>query len=310
MKEIKTVALIGLGAIGSFLASHLKYALEYSNLRIIAGGERRKRLEKNGILVNGEPLFFHVVSPEEEMEPADLVILITKMGGLKQAVQDVKNQVGLDTILMCPLNGVESEELVAETYGWEHLLYSIARVSVVMKGNEVSFQQETARFEIGERENTVISPQVQAVKDLFDRAGIKCIVPKDMVFDMWHKFMCNVSENQSAAILGIPFGAWVVSEHANAIREAAMREVVAIANKKGIGLSEEDIVAQRQVFPKIPYGNKPSTLQDIEAGRKTEVDIFAGAVIRMGKEVGVETPLNEFFYHAIRVLEEKNEGGI
>ena len=89
-----------------------------------------------------------------------------------------------------------------------------------------------------------------------------------------------------------------------------MREVVAIANKKGIGLSEEDIVAQRQVFPKIPYGNKPSTLQDIEAGRKTEVDIFAGAVIRMGKEVGVETPLNEFFYHAIRVLEEKNEGGI
>lgn len=217
---------------------------------------------------------------------------------------------GPDTILMCPLNGVESEELVAETYGWEHLLYSIARVSVVMKGNEVSFQQETARFEIGEKENTVISPQVQAVKDLFDRAGIKCIVPKDMVFDMWHKFMCNVSENQSAAILGIPFGAWVVSEHANAIREAAMREVVAIANKKGIGLSEEDIVAQRQVFPKIPYGNKPSTLQDIEAGRKTEVDIFAGAVIRMGKEVGVETPLNEFFYHAIRVLEEKNEGGI
>ena len=60
---------------------------------------------------------------------------------------------------------------MAETYGWEHLLYSIARVSVVMKGNEVSFQQETARFEIGERENTVISPQVQAVKDLFDRAG-------------------------------------------------------------------------------------------------------------------------------------------
>ncbi|MFQ7552500.1 MAG: ketopantoate reductase family protein [Blautia marasmi] len=106
--------------------------------------------------------------------------------------------------------------------------------------------------------------------------------------------MCNVSENQSAAILGIPFGAWVVSEHANAIREAAMREVVAIANKR-IGLSEEDIVAQRQVFPKIPYGNKPSTLQDIEAGRKTEVDIFAGPVIRMGKEVGVETPLNEFF---------------
>ena len=89
-----------------------------------------------------------------------------------------------------------------------------------------------------------------------------------------------------------------------------MREVVAIANKKGIALSEDDIIAQRKLFPKIPYENKPSTLQDIEAGRKTEVDIFAGTVIRMGKEVGVETPLNEFFYHGIRVLEEKNEGVI
>lgn len=122
--------------------------------------------------------------------------------------------------------------------------------------------------------------------------------------------MCNVSENQSSAILGIPFGAWVVSEHANAIREAAMREVIAVANKKGIPLSEDDIIAQRKVFPNIPYENKPSTLQDIEAGRRTEVDIFAGAVLRMGKELGIPTPCNEFFYHAIKVLEEKNEGKI
>lgn len=310
MKEIRTVALVGLGAIGSFLASHLKTVLEYENLRIIAGGERKTRLEKNGIIVNGVPLHFHVVSPEEKTEPADLVILITKMGALPAAIEDVKNQIGPDTILMAPLNGVESEELVAKTYGWENLLYSIARVSVVMEGNQVSFNQSTARFTIGKAQNEEIHPQAQAVKDLLEKAGIRTVIPRDMVLDMWHKFMCNVSENQSAAILGIPFGAWVVSGHANAIREAAMREVVAIANKKGIPLSEDDIMNQRKVFPNIPYENKPSTLQDLEAGRKTEVDIFAGAVLRMGKELDVPTPYNEFFYHAIKVLEEKNEGKI
>ena len=56
--------------------------------------------------------------------------------------------------------------------------------------------------------------------------------------------------------------------------------------------------------------NKPSTLQDILAGRKTEKDMLAGTVIRLGKETGVQTPLNEFLYHAIKVLEDKNDGKV
>ena len=58
----------------------------------------------------------------------------------------------------------------------------------------------------------------------------------------------------------------------------------------------------------VPAANKPSTLQDLEAGRKTEVDMFAGTMIRLGKEYDVPTPYNELFYHAIRVLEQKNDG--
>ena len=58
----------------------------------------------------------------------------------------------------------------------------------------------------------------------------------------------------------------------------------------------------------VPPKNKPSTLQDIEAGRRTEVEMFGGAMIRMGRELGVPTPYNELFYHAIKVLEQKNEG--
>lgn len=119
--------------------------------------------------------------------------------------------------------------------------------------------------------------------------------------------MTNVSENQIAAILGMPYRAFQVSEHINVIREMVSREVIAIANAAGIGLSDKELVQQKEYLMKmIPHG-KPSTLQDLEAGKKTEVDYFAGAVIRLGKKYHVPTPYNELFYHMIHALEEKTE---
>lgn len=309
MREIKTVALIGLGGIGGYLASNLQRVIGKENVRIIAGGARKERIEKNGLIVNGEPMLFHVVAPEEETGYADLVIIITKSLGLREAVLQVKNQVGPDTIIMSPLNGIESEDIVAETYGYERILYSLARVSVtVTNQNELHFNPSFAHMEFGEKINEIDSERIVAVKTLFENAGIKSIIQKDMIFALWHKFMCNVAENQIAAILGIPFGAWHCDEHANHLREMAMREVIAIANKKGIPLGEQDMVEQGERLKKINKDGRPSTLQDIEAGRKTEVDMFAGTVMRLGKEVGVATPVNEFMYHAIKVLEDKNDG--
>ena len=307
-EPITKAAIIGLGAIGSYLASHLQTVLG-DNLRIIAGGARKERLERDGVVVNGKRLHFHVVDPQEDCggDYPQLAIIITKFSGLSQALKDIKNQIGPHTIIMAPLNGVEKEEIVAASYGWENLLYSLARVSVVMRDGKVTFSDASAQMEFGEKHNETLSPRVQAVKALFESAGIKSVVPEDMERAIWLKYMCNVSENQSAAVLGIPFGAWNVSDDANWIREALVREVAAVAAKKGIRITEEDIEEQGKRLKNVPAANKPSTLQDLEAGRKTEVDMFAGTMMRLGKEYGVPTPYNELFYHAIRVLEQKND---
>ena len=294
---------------GCFLASHLGHLLG-SDLRVIAGGSRRERLEREGVIVNGVRHHFNIVSPEENcgQNYPDLAIIITKFPALPQALEDMRNQIGPDTLIMAPLNGVEAEDKVAEVFGWDNLLYSLAKVSVVMKDGCASFNPKAARIEMGEKHNETMSPRVQAVKELFERAGIRTVVPEDMERAIWYKYMCNVSENQSAAVLGIPFGAWSVSADANFIREELMREVIAIARKKGISLSERDMEKQASILRDVPPENKPSTLQDIEAGRKTEVEMFGGTIIRMGRELGVPTPYNEMFYHGIKVLEQKNEG--
>jgi 2-dehydropantoate 2-reductase len=109
-------------------------------------------------------------------------------------------------------------------------------------------------------------------------------------------------------VLGIPFGAWHNNVHANYIREAIMKEVITIAQAKGIDLTLDALPVQQQLLLNVSPTARTSTLQDIENGRKTEVEMFSGAIMRLGKELDVPTPINEIFYHAIKTLEDKNDG--
>lgn len=308
MSEIKTVALIGLGAIGCALAPGLMNAVGRDSFRVIAGGARKKRLEENGVNINGEDYFFPIVAPEDKSAPADLVIVIVKDTALSQAVEDISNQVGDSTVIVSFMNGITSEEVLAERYGKDKVIYGLTRKSVVFQDGRCSYNPKVGYFALGEAKNETISPRIQSLTDLFNRADIPCRVETDMVRALWVKFMCNVSENQSSAILGIPFGAWRDSGSANAIREMAVWEVIRIANKMGIDLGETDVLSQREVLQTVPYFNKTSMLQDIENGRPTEVEMFAGTVRRLGRKLCVPTPVNDLFYYCIKTLEEINGG--
>ena len=86
----------------------------------------------------------------------------------------------------------------------------------------------------------------------------------------------------------------------------SFEEMMAIAEAKGIDISKADVSSERGSA--VPPTARYSTLQDLDAGRHTEIDMFSGALIRMGKELGIPTPYNEFTYHMIKALEEKNDG--
>lgn len=305
--EIKTVSLIGLGAMGVYFAPRLQAQLG-DRFRVIAGGARKARLETQGVTINGVNYHFPITAPEEQTGPADLVLMAVKDGGLDQAIADIRNQVGENTQILCVMNGVESETRVATVYGWEHVLYSYMRVSIVMKDGVANYDPALGKIHFGEADNRgEPSARVAAIQALFDRCGIPYENDPDMVRGLWFKYMCNVGENMTCALLAIPFGAFRWCEPANELRRAAMREVTVIAQAKGIDLGEADIQRQEATVKALPPENKPSTLQDLEAGRKTEVEMFAGAVVRMGRELGIDTPVCWVLYQGIRTLEEKQD---
>lgn len=219
-KEIKTVSLIGLGAMGSWFAPRLQRTFG-DRFRVIADGRRKERLETEGIEINGEALHFHVTEPSETGDPADLIIIATKGYGLQQAIADIRNQVGADTQILAVLNGIEAEDELIRAYGAEHVLYSLMRVSIVMKDHRTSYNPEAGRVHFGEKHGNregAYTDRVRAVKDVFDRAGIPCMIDEDMEKAIWFKYACNVSENMTCALLGIPFGVFRTCSDADILR--------------------------------------------------------------------------------------------
>ena len=172
----------------------------------------------------------------------------------------------------------------------------------VRKGTHTRFSN-IGKIVFGERSNS-FSPKAAVVKELFDRAQIPYQIPEDMLRELWWKFMMNVGVNQVSAVLKAPYGVFQKVREARELMEMASNEVVVIAARAGINLSAADIEKYIMILDTLAPEGKTSMLQDVEAGRKTEVEIFAGTIMDLGRRYGVPTPVNEILFRQIRVLEQ------
>jgi 2-dehydropantoate 2-reductase len=124
-----------------------------------------------------------------------------------------------------------------------------------------------------------------------------------MIRSIWYKFMINVGINQASAVLRAPYGVFQTLPEAREVMESAMRETVALSNSMGTGLRDTDVAAWYDTLSRLAPDGKTSMLQDVEAGRKTEVEAFAGAVIELGEAAGLAVPVNRTLFNLIRAIE-------
>ena len=300
---IKTIAVIGAGAMGAAYASKF-YEIDKNCISLVATGDRYDRLKEKGLIVNEKHYFLNVIRPEEKTPPSDFIIVAVKHHHLKEAISDISNRVGENSLIVSIMNGIESEEQIAAVYGADKLLYSVAvGIDAVRQKNSITFSQQGKVF-FGEAKNTHLTERVVRVQSLFNQAGILYETPEDMIRILWWKFMINVGINQVSAALGAPFSVFHNSQDARELMKSAMREVITIAQAEGINLAEKDIESWNSfLFILSPQG-KTSMLQDVEAKRKTEVEMFAGKMIELGKKHGISTPVNQTLYRFIKVIEQ------
>jgi 2-dehydropantoate 2-reductase len=302
MKPVRNVAVVGAGAMGAFYASRL-FDTEGVAVALVAGGERLERLRSRGIVVNDRPYAVPMHHPEADEPPSDLVIVAVKNHHMEQALRDMRKRVGPDTLLLSVMNGIDSEEQLGGAFGTERVLYAVALgIDSVRDGNRVSYTTPGV-IQFGEADNAEVTERVRRVQALFDRAGIPWETPPDMIRNLWWKFMINVGVNQVSAVLRAPYGVFQRTPEARELMEWAMGEVIAVAERAGVALAGEDIEKWKSVLSTLGPDGKTSMLQDVEAGRKTEVEIFAGRVMELGKAHDVPVPVNRVLYQMIRVAE-------
>ncbi|HVJ50415.1 2-dehydropantoate 2-reductase [Desulfitobacterium sp.] len=303
--KIKTVSIVGLGALGTMYAKHFSDRLSKNDVRVIANQNRIRKYEKSGIYCNGRFCDFNYVLPENEQKPADLLIFCVKFNQLQQAIVDTKHLVGEHTIILSALNGISSEEIIGKKFGMERMLYCVAQgMDAVKNENKVDYKN-MGMLCFGEKDNTVWSDKVTAVADFFDSINFPYEVPKDMDHRMWGKFMLNTGVNQTVAVFSMNYGGIQADGEPRNVMIAAMREVIALSQKVGISLGESDLEYWLDVLAQLNPLGMPSMRQDMAANRKTEVGLFSGTAIALGKQYQVPTPINEWLYQKVQEMETK-----
>ncbi|MDR2780104.1 MAG: 2-dehydropantoate 2-reductase [Synergistaceae bacterium] len=303
MDRIKTVAFVGLGAVGASYLSRISENIPTGGIRVIASGGRASRI-RAGICVNGKKYFFPVSEPDES-NVADLVIFAVKNYHLAEAMSDARNQIGPETIIMSMLNGITSEGLIAETYGEDRVLFSIVMGLDATREEDRTVYSSLGAIQFGEAVNKegAYSRNVLLVKEFFERAGVPYEIHEDMKRSLWRKFMLNAGVNQTSAVLRCPYGTIQKVPEARAVVRAAMEEARLIALKEGAALTEEDIAHALAALDGLSPGGKTSMCQDVEARRKTEADTFGGALAELGNKHGVSVSVNETLFRLIKAIE-------
>ena len=261
--EIKSVALLGAGAVGSYIIWGLS-KLPDIKFGIIAAGSRAARLRDEGCTINNVTYHPPVWSPQEA-KGVDLLIVALKYGALSGALASIREAVGPNTTVMSLMNGVDSEEIIAGVVDSKQILPALIKIASRHEGNGVRFNAEkTIGIVFGEAQAPFKSERVLAIEALMRSADIHIRHTDCINEEIWCKFRLNVCNNLPQAVIGAGLGCYQDSEHMRAIKEGLRRELEAIAAAKGIDMSKCPASSGRgsAVPPSVRY----STLQDLDAG--------------------------------------------
>lgn len=302
MKEIQTVGIVGLGALGVIFAHQLTQGAGYENVKVLANADRTARYKKEGVFLNGERCAFHYADAAAENKPLDLLLFSVKFGALESSIAECRHLVGPDTTVISALNGISSEQILSDAFGKEKIVWCVAqKMSAVKDGNRATcpiFGELALGVPMGQDDC-----RLRALTAFFDRVKFPYCLPENIQVHMWSKLLCNTGCNQAAMVFQCGYGELQVPGPARDAMLGAMREVVQVANAEGVPLSEQDVAEWDSIIRAFPANGEPSMRQDGKAHRKSEVELFSGTIRRLAAKHDIAVPVNDRLYRQVQEME-------
>ena len=296
------ILMVGAGAVGGYLGTRLVLAGEQVTFAV--RGERVQRLREQGLVIHGPTgeervRLPHVDTAEGLAGPFDLVLLAVKWPALESACQELQRLLAPNGVVAPLLNGVDSEDVVARYVGAQRTVAAVAYMSAGSTGPSELYAHGATRvgfapYRPGQE------AQVEQLAALFERAGVPARRFAEARTMLWEKMIWNAPYNAVCALTGKTAG--VVTERMPELLRDAMREVLTVGRAEGAQLPDQLIEAMltltREEFPQ----TEPSMLQDVRAGRSTEVEILQQRVVLGGERHRIATPVMRTLSALVRGL--------
>ncbi|HYX29671.1 MAG TPA: 2-dehydropantoate 2-reductase [Pyrinomonadaceae bacterium] len=315
-------AIVGAGAIGAFLGAMLARAGE--EVTLLARGPHLRAMQEQGVRVRGEIGDFQVnakaTANPDEVGEVDVVVLTLKTHSVAAIAASLRPVLGANTTVVTAQNGFPWWYFYKHGGEWEGThLESVdpggvistnidpARVigCVVYPSTEliepgIVRHMEGTRFALGEPDGSK-SDRCRRIADSFINAGLRAPIRTDIRHDLWIKLMGNVAYNPISALTRATLIDIVQCAETRALAAAIMSEVDSVAKKLGIEIGVS--IEQRLDGAEKVGQHKTSMLQDIEAGKPTELEAIVGAMIELGDKLGLDLPNTKSVYACVKLLE-------
>lgn len=300
------IAVIGPGAMGLLFGGYLSQKNEVT--LIGTNSEKMATIEKKGVMIREtdgtERTFYpHATADSSDMDPVDLAILQVKASASESALEKNRGIIGAHTILMTLQNGMGHETVMSRFAPADQLVigttqqgsFKLSETSICHSGGGKTFlgavNGNNSRF--------------QAIAETFAECGFPCEVCDQVQGMIWDKLMINASSSVLSGVLQVPQGYVGKDAYAWSIAQKLIRELCATATADGYPFDAEAQIARiKEHLQNAPDG-LTSIYADLKAGRKTEVDVISGAVVRAGHAHQVPVPTHELMVELVHAMENR-----
>lgn len=307
------IAVFGAGGVGGYFGGRLAQAGE--EVVFIARGEHLKALRTHGLRVDSVKGDFLLQSVQVTDDPGqvgvvDVVLLGVKAWQVPEVVQAMRPLIGPDTFVVPLQNGVEAPAQLVAVLGAQHVLGGLAKIISFKVGpGHIRHAGAEPYVAFGELDNR-LSERAERLCQAFKRAGVTVEIPPDIQSALWEKFLFIVSLGGVGAVTRAPIGVLRTVPEARQMLEQAMHEIFTVALARNIALPENVIGKTMAFVDRLPPDGTASLQRDLVEGKPSELASWNGAVVRLGQEVGVATPLHAFIYHSLLPLELRARGQV
>ena len=297
------IAVMGAGALGGYFGGRL--AAAGHEVSLIARGVHLATIRERGLKIlspRGDLYLPEIAATDDprSVGEVDVILFMVKNYDVESGAQAIAPMLGPDTMVVTCQNGVSAHERLGAIIGAQHVVPGVARIPAdIPEPGVINHSAMWDTFSFGELDGRV-SRRVEAFRDAITGAGATAAIPDNIVHDLWAKFISQAMLASFTTLTRLNIGPLRSNPDSRALFLAGMREADDVGRAVLPDLPRGIVERTWNTVGTLPDTMHASMLDDLNAGKRLEVDYLSGDVVRLGREHGVPTPIHQMFWAALQ----------